>query len=526
MRSIPIAPALLLALLATVRAARLGPSRDELATQAFAALDLDALWRAVSHVDLVLAPYYVVAHTASRMVPGDLGLRIPSIAAAAVAIGAITWLARRWWGAGAALVAGFAAASNPLVVELASTARPYALAIAFVALAALAADRAGSTRQWALVAALLVGAGAMHLFSLLAAVPLLLVPAFGRGPRAVRGALAAGGAAAVVLAPFAVAAASQRRQIDWMTAPDPPTALAVLANLVSSPDRLAPDALDLAAWVVVAGLVAAAGVLHVLGRPADGDTDAARLADRSRWMGAFVATLGPWAVLLAVSALGSPSLRTAYIAPSAVGLALLLAGSLHRIVGAIGRRRASVRPVAARASAAPAFAAPAFAAVAATVGLIAAVGLSAAADPREARQDDFAGVAESLTRSAEPGDLLIVAQRHHETGLAAGLARFTDDRRFARDVAARLPGGSQPAVEVRVVVSTEPLRTVRVDGSLDATPDTRPTGTAWIVTSGIPLAAADCAELPQRPAGCAGPAERSERHGGLHLAVVAASTQS
>lgn len=500
-------PAAVTAVLALGRALRLQPSRDELATQAFASVRFDELWAAVSHVDLVVAPFYAIAHVVYSVMPTDLGLRLPSMLAAIGVVVATTLLAHRWWGTRAGFVAGMAVAVNPLAVEMATTARPSALATLFVVLAALAVDRASAAPRshvaawWAGYAASVAAAGLMHLFSLLAIAPIVILAA-AHGRRTVAAFTAATCGAALLTLPFALAARTQQNQIGWIAEPTPAEALGILANLVTSPARLGVDAVDVAAIVIVAALVVAASVIigHAIAQSAGRATEVIELA---RYGYALAATLLPWGVLLVASMTVEPVLRTAYIAPSIVGLSLLVAGSLHAVLtrarpGSIRLQRVTQ-----------------LVAAAAVASYVVLAGATTAADSRVWRHDDFVGLATAVRSSVAPGDVVVVVQRYHETGLAAGLARFTDDRDLAADVSARLPGGRQPLVEARRVVSTAPLRTAELGR--------RPEGEAvWLVSTKIPLEASERDELTRLDLECAATATRNdvERFGGLRFGAT------
>jgi hypothetical protein len=128
-------------------------------------------------------------------------------------------------------------------------------------------------------------------------------------------------------------------------------------------------------------------------------------------------------------------------------------------------------------------------------------------------QDDFRGLAEAIEERVRPGDLVVVVQRHHETGLAGGLARYAGDAAYSRELLDRLPGGAQPLVDARRVVDTRPLRTRAVEQA--SAPDAR----VWLVTTRSPLAGSEREALEEAGLTCVADAsaESSSQFGGLRL---------
>jgi hypothetical protein len=488
-------PAALLVMLALPRALGFPLSRDELATATFASLTPGEQATAVTLVDAVAAPYYLLVHAVISVLPGDLGIRLPSLVATAVAAVAVGVLARRWWGVNSGAAAAALLATNPLMVALAATARPAAIATACVALALLCADIATSARgptavvAWVGFVAATVAAGVMHLFSLLAVVPVIALALRG-SRRAAVGCLLAAVASAGVIGPFAWWASSQAGQVSWIPAVEAPVALAILSNLVTSPDRLAIDIIDALVLVAIALGTAAALVIAARARQID---PIVRLT-----FAAGVAVL-PWLTLLAVSAV-SPVLRTGYLAPSTIGVALLGA-SLVRSTASVGaisvRHRIGVRFVGAALL---------------TVILASTIPANVRAASAGFRHDDFPGLTGELVTQAEPGDIVAVMQRRHETGLAAGVARYAGDEAFGSEVRQRLAAASALPIEVRQVVATAPLQTAQTSARA------WPPGScsAWVVSSGE-LSNEEAHLLGQLGIVTAGDGGESDRFGGLRL---------
>ena len=456
-------PAALLVMLALPRAIGFPLSRDELATATFASLSPGEQATAVTLVDAVAAPYYLLVHAVTSVLPGDLGIRLPSLVATAVAAVAVGVLAGRWWGVHSGAAAAALLAANPLMVALAATARPAATATVCVALALLCADIAISARgrtavlPWVGFVAATVGAGVMHLFSLLAVVPVIAL-ALPRGRRAAVSCLLAAVASAGVIGPFAWWASLQTGQVSWIPAVEVPVALAILSNLVTSPDRLALDVIDALGLVAIALGTGAALVIAARARQIDPIV---------RLIFAIGVAVLPWLTLLAVSAV-SPVLRTGYLAPSTIGVALLGA-SLVRAEAPDGADRVRHR-IRAR-----------FVGAALLACILAStIPANVRAASAGFRHDNFPGLANELLAHAEPGDVVVIVQRRHETGLAAGVARYAGDEAFASEVRQRLAAASALSAEVRHVVTTAPLQTTQTPAR--AWPPN--SCSAWVVSAG------------------------------------------
>lgn len=185
--------------------------RDEHSTWWAATIPLPDLGSLLSHVDIVLAPYYAFMRVWIA-VAGDsvVALRLPSLLAMAAAAGLTAMVGERMFGAWVGITAGCLLAVLPSVSRYAQEARPYAFAICF----AVASVLAVLARRWVLVAVFVTLTGLAHLIALsivLAHVPLLDRLSLKRW------ALAAGlGVVAVI--PLAVAGARQTGQLYWIDA--------------------------------------------------------------------------------------------------------------------------------------------------------------------------------------------------------------------------------------------------------------------------------------------------------------------
>lgn len=464
---VPIAvPAAVIGILASLMAVRTPLWRDEYATLSFASLPLGELWRAVTHVDAVLAPYYTLIHVVHGIIPSDLGIRLPSIVGAVTAAACVGWLAHHWWGGRAALVAGFAFALNPLAVQLAATARPYALATAFLALAAVALVKATerpSPIRWILFAVPLAAAGLMHLFALLA-VPALAILAVGR--RRLFLCWAASTAAAVlVVAPIALLAYSQRDQVAWIGRPSPRSAVGAIASVMTyqADGRFGPwEAVASALLLVSVGL----SIFIVVRLPT------VSASERMRLLFAAALFLFPWLFLLAYSIVLTPYLRTQYLAPSTLGLALLLGGSVGLAVNRATQTSSGGRAIA-------------LTGTTTAIALVVMMGsFTAVSLTKPWRVDDYPSLASVLQAEAEPGDDLLVVQLYNELGVAAGLAHSLADEGFIEELQSQLPDGAQPKYNLRAIEETAPFTT-----SPRETIDT--SATLWIVYTRGALTDAD-----------------------------------
>jgi mannosyltransferase len=460
-------PALACLALSAVGAARVHLWRDEFATVAFTSLSFSDLGRATSHVDAVLAPYYALVHLVHSAGLSGAGLRVPSVLAAAATVFLTALLARRWWGNAAALVAGLALALNPLFAQLALDARPYALATFCTVLSTWLLERAldrSSAGRWVGYWAALTAAGLLHPFAVLVAgahVALVL----GRRRHGRPFALSVV-AALLVLAPMALVAHSQSDQVSWISKPSPFRAVATLGNVVDyqTSGNVTGTALLFGAVVLAAAVLAALPPIRAL------RTEAAERArtDLARVGFAFALVVVPWLLLLIASWTVVPVLTTHYLAPSTVGVALLL-GAGTRALGEYLHAR---------------FQGLAATTVAATVVLVVSVALvgptTRAVTLRTTFQDDFAGLATALTQRAHPGDALGVVQMFSQTGLAVGVAHYSHDDAYLQTLLDRLPTGSQPIVDARVITGVRPWQTAPLRAGA-ATP-----GRMWLIYTGSP----------------------------------------
>lgn len=470
--------------LATLVSLRTPLWRDEIATLSFAELPLADLIRGVSHVDGVMLPYYLISHLTQVVVPGAFSLRLPSVIAITTATAATAALVGRWWGPAAAAAAGLALALNPLAIQQGATARPYALAICFVALAALALAQALSPRAetsgwssrapWIGYAACLALAGLMHLFTLLCVPAFLILAAVARrlGPWLV--ATAVGGVAVLPLMLFAF---GQRGQVDWIQQPTLRSGLGALASLVTFRGDSAFGPLEAGVLGLIAVLSMAA-ILLVLHLP-----KADRVREGGRVAFALASLGGPWLLLLAISVAWTPYLRTTYLTPSLVGFCVLVGA-----VAGLGASWASGSERNRRLRGAAVVAL-----VLAPVAL--AAGMSLNVVTRAWYIDDLPGLGAALTGAARPGDVLAVVQLNNEVGVASGVARVIGDSGYTADLQAQLVAGEQPRLGLRRIIALEPVRTEPIDR-------VPATGEVWVVYTRGAISAEEFSKASQSSLGC------------------------
>jgi len=428
---VPVAPALLAAVLATWTSVRTPMWRDEYATAMYSSLDPAGLLAATTHLDAVIAPYYFVMQALSPLTGSGTGMRFLSIAAFAAMTAFVAIIARRWWGDLAGLVAGTALAVSTLALGAAALARPYALSMLFVTLAVLAVDtavRRHTVWSWAMYA---LAAGAAVVLQPFASLSIAITGllAVGRPRRAVGWWLLASLPAGVATLAVLLVGAGHAAQLSWLMPVTPRSAIQNLALAVGlSPERQ----VIFDAIVVLVLVVAISLAVSVLRREeARGLVFSAAL------------TFAPPLSLFLISLAVTPVLSGRYLSYSAIGAALCLGGIIH---AALSSNR---RPAAVAAGVLGAVL------VALSLGL---GGVRLAGPPFMG--DDMPEMASRIASSAQPGDILVVTQRYEQGGLAYGLAVVTDDERFRAEILAGIPDGPRPVLDVREIVSTDPLRSV------------------------------------------------------------------
>ncbi|MEV0155075.1 glycosyltransferase family 39 protein [Micromonospora sp. NPDC050686] len=210
---------------ATIVASLYGMGRqfhqDEVVTWYAATLPVRDLGAVVRNVDVVFAPYYLALHAWARVFgASQLSLRVPSLAAMAVAAALVVVLGRRLANTRAGLVAGLLFAALPAVSRYAQEARPYALASAAALLSTLAlmwAAERQTWRRWIVYALTIPILAAAHLLALMLLAAHLAYMASRRADAVRWAAAVAVGLLPVV--PLLLLGSGQSGQVAWLGTP-------------------------------------------------------------------------------------------------------------------------------------------------------------------------------------------------------------------------------------------------------------------------------------------------------------------
>ncbi|MET9322528.1 hypothetical protein ABZX75_20410 [Streptomyces sp. NPDC003038] len=185
--------------------------RDESVTWQVAHRPLGGLWELLGQVDAVHGLYYLLMHAVFLAWDGGLwALRLPSVAATALAAAGVAAVGHRLAGERAALISGLVYAVLPPVQMYAQEGRSYALVAAAVVWATYLMLR----ERWAAYAVVLLIGCWLHEFAGLA----LLAHAF--AARRSRGWRWSAGTVVVLLVPLALVSARQaQQQLGWLGRP-------------------------------------------------------------------------------------------------------------------------------------------------------------------------------------------------------------------------------------------------------------------------------------------------------------------
>jgi mannosyltransferase len=305
-------------------------SRDESATMSAVLRPFHGLLRLLGKVDAVHGAYYAIMLPIVRLFgAGELATRLPSALAMAIAAGAIFGLGRRLVSPRAGLAAGFVFAILPEVNLYGQTARPYALATAYAAIAsyllvrAIQAAASGNNHEmhgWLIgYGVCLAALGYIHIFGLLLAAAHVVPVARSwlRGPSGGSGRSLAVSWLAVVLGAVAVAipvisaGLRQRGTLTWV--------------------RHSGSLLGLTSLIGTRPTAAAAGLIVLCAITVGAFAGRARL--RADWPGDLIALCVPWlivpaAILILASSLFTPVYVFRYILFCAPAAALLVGAGL------------------------------------------------------------------------------------------------------------------------------------------------------------------------------------------------------
>jgi len=303
--------------------------RDEGASLYSAHLGWSGLWQQSRVVDLVLLPYYAFLHLWIQVSDSIQWVRLPSLLAFGATVFLVGRLGLRFAGPGCGVLSAIVVATNPLMVQAALYARPYALSVLTATAASIALLRwlgGGGVRWmwWFCVAS--VATVLLQVFAVLAPLSVLVV-ALGLRHGTVRrewrslvaplGVLLAGVLAVVGFG------ATQRGQIAWI----PPFHGRQLVKAVLGPTYGGSGTYSAVLVVVVVVALILCLRARRLGTLRTARTDLELLAVSVAW--AVVPTL----VLVAVS-LVRPVYVDRYVTASVPGLAVAVALLVARGFGA------------------------------------------------------------------------------------------------------------------------------------------------------------------------------------------------
>ena len=346
--------------------------QDETATWWAATLSWSDFVRLMQHIDIVLAPFYVLMHFwADLFGTSAAALRMPSVIATAATAGLLVLLGRRLFGTPQGLVAAIIYAAIPATTRYAQEARPYALAVLTAVAATLLLLRAlerPSGPRWIAYGAMIPLMGMAHLVTLtVLGAHAAMVIGHGRRERRSTAQWWLGVFYGLLLVgPIIAMGHSQSAQVSWIT-----TSWSALPDF--------PDQLFLSHTAALA--VVAAAVLGLL--------------LQRKWKGALLT----WALLPPVVLFATRNsldlFLPRYMLFTLPAWALLASAGLCSLVGLVVRRRATARAVGqillgvGAATALVLTTLPAFAAVHASP---------------QAGQPDFQSAAQFLQSNEKPGD--------------------------------------------------------------------------------------------------------------------------
>ena len=293
---------------------------DEHASLHAARLGWTQLWQHSRFVDLVLLPYYSLLHEWTELSGSIEWARFLSLLAFGLTVFLVGYLGARLGGRVCAVLAASVAATNPLLVTAALSARPYALS-ALAATAAVAVlfrwlEGGGTRWAWAFCAAS-IATLCLHLFAVLAPLSVLVAAVvFEPGKFHGRWRTLVAPLGLVLAAALTVASlgAGQRSQIAWIPTP---FAGAQLVRAVEGPASGGH-----AAYVIVVLTTAAASAATCLWARRGGSL---RTHLDLRLLGILLAWAAlPTATLVAAS-LVRPLFLDRYVTASVPGLAIAVA---------------------------------------------------------------------------------------------------------------------------------------------------------------------------------------------------------
>jgi len=297
---------------------------DEAVSLYSAHLSWPALWQQSQAVDRVFLPYYALLHL-WLLINGSIEwARVLSLLAYALSVFVVGRLGDRLAGFWCGVAAAVLCATNPLMVQEALDARPYALTALFVTLSIAFLLRwldGGSTQHFWWYAVAAIAALAMQLLAVLAplaalAVVILRRPAITRVRW--RSVVLPTGVLLVVSIGFAAITLGQRAQVGWIHS----LTGTYLLNALNGPAASSSFSGRVAYTLVVIALLVAAVVILLISRSRLRACVSRTDVDRFDMLVAWAAL--PTVALIVVS-LVKPIYLSRYVTASAPGLALAVA---------------------------------------------------------------------------------------------------------------------------------------------------------------------------------------------------------
>ncbi|MFF3577963.1 hypothetical protein [Streptomyces mirabilis] len=403
--------------------------RDEAVTYDMARRSLPDLWSTLADADAVHGLYYLLMHLLFEVTGGLdplLVLRLPSVLATAGATGTLALLGHWLAGPRAGLLAGSVFALLPQVQRYAQEGRSYAIVCALVVWATYLLVRAVAGRDgrtWVAYAAVLVAAGLLHEFAVLALTAHAVAV-----PRAARRAWAGAAAVLVMVAPLAVLSTRQSDQVSWIGRPGAGT----LAGF---------------AGTAVVALVCAA----ICRNPTSHVLRGVRLPALA--LGLLVLP----ALLLLLVSLVTPLYVDRYVLYGQSGTALLTGAALDRLTRARRTRAAAL--------------------TCAGAAVLALLPVTLQLRTPQSRVDDVGAIARAVAAAGAPGDgvLYLPARRRvwslPDPGSLSGLRDLALDRAPAASHTLYGTEVAAPVVRARMLTATRIVAVSDPAGQpLDATP--------------------------------------------------------
>lgn len=218
--AVPVIPMAVMLVIGCWGLDRGGIWRDEAATFQVARRTTPQIWRLLHEVDAVHGLYYLLMRPVLAVHPGEVLLRLPSVAAAVATAGLVAALGARLVRPRVGLWAGLLYAVTPMAGHYAQEGRSYAMVAAGATGATLLLVRAVGGRSWTPYAALLAVTCLLHEFAALLLLAHAATLALARVPRRTwTGWLFAAGAVILPLLPLALLSYAQSAQVAWLRPP-------------------------------------------------------------------------------------------------------------------------------------------------------------------------------------------------------------------------------------------------------------------------------------------------------------------